>query len=237
MKVRQSNLELFRVTAMMGIVAWHALWYSGLATRAYAGPWNWSNAVLLVLGAWGKTGINCFVLITGYFMCQKKLTLGRFLKVIGLTEFYAFAVFGAALLLGWQAFTWQGVYKTACLFIEGINGSFVPSYIGLLALVPILNVGIARMGEKMLAVASGVLLFVFCVLPSIGVNASLGEIPWFVTLYLVAALVKKVEGFYKRKWGVWLGMMLVAAIVSMAFGAGLNSRMPNRNMIYYWGIS
>lgn len=234
MRIRNSNFELFRIVAMMGVVAWHALWYSGLATRAYADPWDWSNALLLVLGAWGKTGINCFILITGYFMCQRKLTLGRFLKVIGLTEFYAFVVFGVVLLLGWQTFTGQGVCKTACLFIEGINGSFVPSYIVLLVLIPLLNAAIERMCLKVHAVTTGVLLFVLCILPSVGVGIRLGEIPWFVTLYLVAAWVRRDEGFYGRRWGIWLGMTLVAAISSMAVGAWLNPRMPGRNMIYYW---
>ena len=241
MKLRDSNFELFRIVAMMGIIAWHALWYSGLATRAYADPWNWSNALLLVLGAWGKTGINCFVLITGYFMCQRKLTIGRFLKVIGLTEFYAFLVLGLSVALGWQQFSWKGIGETARLFISGINESFVSSYIGLLALVPILNAGIARMSVKMLTGVSGVLLLAFCVLPSIGVKISLGEIPWFVTLYFIAALVRREE--LKNlpvgvraiwKWGFGLVLVLVGAIASMALGAGLNPRMPGRNMIYYW---
>lgn len=104
MRSRQSNLELFRVVAMMGIVAYHAALYSGLAVRAYADPWCWSNAILLFLGAWGKTGINCFVLITGYFMCERKLTLSRILKVVGLTEFYAFAIWGVSLFGGWQQY-------------------------------------------------------------------------------------------------------------------------------------
>ena len=110
---RQSNIELFRIVAMVGIVAYHAAWYSGLATRAYADPWKWDNALLLVLGAWGKTGINCFVLITGYFMCQRRLTAGRFLKVIGMTEFYAFVVLGAACVFGAEQITLVVVTTTS----------------------------------------------------------------------------------------------------------------------------
>lgn len=33
-----------------------------------------------LFGMWGKTGINCFVLITGYFMCKSQITLRKFLK-------------------------------------------------------------------------------------------------------------------------------------------------------------
>lgn len=241
MKLRQSNFEVFRIVAMMGIVAYHAAWYSGLATRAYENPWDGYNVLLLVLGAWGKTGINCFILITGYFMCESKLALGRFLKVIGITEFYAFFVLGVTCFLGWQEFGWEAIREASFQFWNGINGSFVPSYIALLALVPVLNKAIIGLSGRSHALLVIVLLFVFCVLPSVGVRSSLGEIPWFVTLYLVAALIRRREkverqegGRSLRMWSGGLAIVLSAAVASMFFGVWLNPRMPGRNMIYWW---
>ena len=41
------------------------------------------------LFGWGrKTGINCFVLITGYFMCQSQASMRKFLKLVLEVEFY-----------------------------------------------------------------------------------------------------------------------------------------------------
>lgn len=30
---------------------------------------SWVNQFYLIFGMWGKIGINCFALITGYYMC------------------------------------------------------------------------------------------------------------------------------------------------------------------------
>ena len=43
---------------------------------------------LLILGAWGKTCINSFVLITGYFMCKSNITLKKFIKLLFTVMFY-----------------------------------------------------------------------------------------------------------------------------------------------------
>ena len=65
---RSSNLELYRIVCMLMIVAHHYVVNSGLASKG--GPF-WSDFTsgnsffLLLFGAWGKTGINCFLMITG----------------------------------------------------------------------------------------------------------------------------------------------------------------------------
>lgn len=66
---RQSNIELFCIIVMLGIVAHHFVVNSGLLDLMLP-TLEYSNDVYLWLfGMWGKVGINCFVLITGYFMC------------------------------------------------------------------------------------------------------------------------------------------------------------------------
>ncbi len=58
---------------MLLIVAHHYVVNSGLTldtSPSYQNPMDVKSLFLLVFGAWGKVGINCFVLITGYFMCK-----------------------------------------------------------------------------------------------------------------------------------------------------------------------
>ena len=43
---------------------------------------------MLLFGAWGKTGINYFVLITSYFMCQSKIKWEKLLKLYIQIAFY-----------------------------------------------------------------------------------------------------------------------------------------------------
>lgn len=81
-QVRKSNLELFRIITMLFIIAHHYVVNSGLSSLdgpIYSNPFSLKSIFLLLFGAWGKTGINCFVLITGYFMCKSKITSKKIL--------------------------------------------------------------------------------------------------------------------------------------------------------------
>ena len=68
--VRSSNIELFRILSMLMIVAHHYVVNSGLMNCIDAqSTLRFQDYFLLLFGWGGKTGINCFVLITGCFMC------------------------------------------------------------------------------------------------------------------------------------------------------------------------
>ena len=88
---RESNIELFRIIVMLLIVAHHFVVNSGLTSATgpiYNSSLNWRTVLLLIMGAWGKIGINCFVLITGYFMCKASITVQKFCKLLSEVMFY-----------------------------------------------------------------------------------------------------------------------------------------------------
>ena len=63
---RSSNIELFRILSMLMIVAHHYVVSSGISTILDAkSVMEIKDYFLLLFGWGGKTGINCFVLITG----------------------------------------------------------------------------------------------------------------------------------------------------------------------------
>ena len=67
---------------MFAIVAHHYVVNSGLMTSINEGNALATNSLFLLLfGCWGKISINCFVLITGYFMCKSNITPRKFLKL------------------------------------------------------------------------------------------------------------------------------------------------------------
>lgn len=73
---RDSNIELYRIVTMILIVAHHYVVNSGLTSLngpLSACPTSFHSLLLLIIGAFGKTGINCFVFITGYFMCKSNI--------------------------------------------------------------------------------------------------------------------------------------------------------------------
>ena len=91
---RNSNIELFRIITMLVIIAHHYVVNSGIADILFSNSsMGVKNIFYLIFGCGGKTGINCFVLITGYFMCKSKITLRKFLKLFCEAEFYSFVIF------------------------------------------------------------------------------------------------------------------------------------------------
>ena len=93
---RDSNLELFRIIAMIAIIAHHYVVNSGLIE--FGGPietnqFCFKSIFYCIFGAWGKIGINCFVLITGYFMCKSHITSKKFLKLLIQIYFYKIIIY------------------------------------------------------------------------------------------------------------------------------------------------
>lgn len=81
-KTRNSNLELYRIIVMILIVAHHYVVNSGLMDELVKDPLSSKSLFFYLFGMWGKTGINCFVMITGYFMCKSHITIRKFLKLL-----------------------------------------------------------------------------------------------------------------------------------------------------------
>lgn len=99
-KERNSNLELYRIIVMLLIVAHHYVVNSGLIQVLENEPLDVPSCVMLVFGAWGKTGINCFVLITGYFMCRSRFTWDKLLKLYMQILFYTVIIYGVFCVTG-----------------------------------------------------------------------------------------------------------------------------------------
>ena len=74
-KVRSSNLELYRIVMMLSIVANHYTHY--VKDFMIDMPFTGNSLFLFSFGMWGKIGIDCFVLITGYFMCKSNISLRK----------------------------------------------------------------------------------------------------------------------------------------------------------------
>lgn len=105
-KIRESNLELFRIITMLFIIANHYVVNSGLTKSIiFIDPFSWKSLFIMIIGAWGKTGINCFVLITGYFMCCSTISAKKFFKVFFTVLFYNTVILCIFSITGYQSYT------------------------------------------------------------------------------------------------------------------------------------
>lgn len=114
-----SNLELFRILSMLVIVAHHYVVNSGLLECIDAQTKLQLKDYFSLLFGWGgKTGINCFVLITGYFMCTSHITKQKFCKLLGEYYFYTIGIWAVFLLTGYEAFSVKDLLQVLFPFFQ-----------------------------------------------------------------------------------------------------------------------
>lgn len=123
-KKRCSNIELYRIIVMLMIVAHHYVVNSGLMQVMGQQPMSSPSMFYYLFGMWGKTGINCFVLITGYFMCKSDISLRKFLKLLLEIMFYKIVIDSIFLLSGYQDFSLK-VLKHALWPIGSVSNDYL----------------------------------------------------------------------------------------------------------------
>lgn len=94
-KQRNSNLELMRILLMLGMIAHHYVVNSGVEALYDLSSFSWDVWFLQIFGMFGKTGINCFTLLTGYFMVKSNITLKKFLKLYLEVKFLLYRMLSA----------------------------------------------------------------------------------------------------------------------------------------------
>lgn len=153
---RSSNLELYRIICMLMIVAHHYVVSSGLTSAD--GPLKTdclaSNSVFLWLfGAWGKTGINCFVMITGYFMCTNQITMRKFLKLLSEIYLYKLLLFSLFLVAGYESFDLLRIFKLLMPF-WGLHDDFVGGFLMFYLTIPFLSILVRNLSKKTTSMAA-----------------------------------------------------------------------------------
>lgn len=206
---------------MLFIVAHHYVVNSGLTAMdgpMMAEPDNVKTIYLWSFGMWGKVGINCFMMITGYFMCKSAITFEKFLKLILQIYLYRFVIYAIFLVAGYEVVTVPRLVK---LFIPiwGLNSNFTSCFIIFWLTIPFWNILVQNMTKQQHTLLLVLLLGCYTVLGSVpGFIISFNYVTWFGVIYLIASYIRLYPHpcFFKKKlWG-WLTVSsILLALVSM----------------------
>lgn len=171
-----------------------------------------------MFGMWGKTGINCFLMITGYFMCKSNITLKKFLKLVLEIYLYKFIFFGIFAVAGYETFSLSRIAKLIMPF-WGFHNDFVGCFLVFYLTIPFWNILIQNMNKKQHELLLILLLGMYSVLGSIPkFNISFNYVTWFGVVYLVASYIRLYPNkiFENRKiWGYTSIGLILLAILSM----------------------
>ena len=224
--VRSSNIELFRILSMLMIVAHHYVVNSDLINCIDAQKsLHLQDYFLLLFGWGGKTGINCFVLITGYFMCTSNITKKKFFKLLGERYFYAVTIWCLFFFTGYAAFSVKGFLKMVFPFFT-VADNFTSCFLLFYLLILFLNKLIHALTENEHFMLMAWCIGIYVFLPSFAkANVVFNYVTWFSILYVIASYIR----LYPKEWfgdvkttGSIAGVSLLLSWASVAVLAALS---------------
>ncbi len=200
---------------MLLIVAHHYVVNSGLLGVMANEPLSAKSLYLYLLGMWGKTGINCFVLITGYFMCRSHITLRKFLKLLLEVMFYNIVIWAIFVATGYETFSLRLMFKEL-LPITSVASDFTSSFLLFYLLIPFLNVLVSHLDRKMHCRLVLLCLFTYTVMGSIPkIHVAIEYVTWFSVLFVISSYIRFYGLLPRLRNSQWGWLTLLSIILSM----------------------
>ena len=207
-KKRDANFELLRIIAMFMIITLHYNLHSN-ALLELGVPATKVQLFATLLESFAITGLNVYVLLSGYFMSRSNVRPSRLLSLIAQVYFYTIVISLAMIIVGtYVVHSGNSVFKMGqYLFpISSEHYWFVTAYIIMYVLSPIMNAAVNTLSRKQLKWSIIGLLVWFCfiksIVPVMFVTDNYGyDFGWFICLYLIAAYIRKYDVvlFYNAK--------------------------------------
>lgn len=97
MRERNSTIEMLRIFAMILVVMSHCAVHGGVVSNE-AKISNW-----FYIG--GEIGVAIFILISGYFMVDEKVSMKKMLRIIGEVWFYTVTIMFIYVFVGGNSIT------------------------------------------------------------------------------------------------------------------------------------
>ncbi len=209
---RNCSLDLLRVVSMIMIVMSHCIGHDIIPENM---PTYNEFLISNVFSSLLLVHVNCFVLVSGYFLCTSEFRLSKWLKLWGTMFFWSVLLFGIMCLSGNAAFSVNELVKTVMPFTQQ-RYWFITTYLLMYMLIPVCNKAIAGMSKKQHLIALISFFGVFILLQNIIVwreftSMNSRDPIFFLFLYFVAAYVRKYP--FKRKYPWFLGYMLYVLLI------------------------
>lgn len=208
---REVNFELLRVLAMFFIVTWHFIVHGIMHVLTSAAPpicqinsfhsiFNW--IIVEYIACLTAVGVNCYVLISGYFLVKSNFKLNKVVKIWSQTFFYSAGIYVILICAGVISFDIKKLAESI-LVIRANSYWFVTQYIALLVLSPFLSKLALSLTKQRFQLLLLILFFINVSLsfgfPYGDIYSSPANISWFVFLFYIAAYIRLFNPSTQRK--------------------------------------
>ena len=206
---RQINLEILRILCMLFIVVGHIGGRSGIESSSFA---------TIALHA-----VNCFVLISGYFLITSKFKIERVLRVILETIFYTFTITLILYLFG-KANLYD-IAKSAMPFAPTkFSYWFVNKYLAVILLSPFICKICATISKRQYQILLATLLLIgsslLTVFPFGELFGNSFSLLWMITVFITGGYLR----LYAPEFNCWgtatLGLLILYNICNI-YGQGV----------------
>lgn len=191
---RNNNIEILRIISMLSIVMHHYAVHGGFTLDPNMISVN--KVIVQFLSAGGKLGVDCFVLITGYFTVKSKFKFEKLLKLLFIIFTYSATIYIIALMTGYIDFSIKQAIES---FFPVIFNQywFATSYVLLYVFSPYINSLINSLDRRSHLNLILLLVTIWSIIPTIlTANLDFSSIGWFITLYIIAAYIR----LYPNYW-------------------------------------
>lgn len=217
---RTSNLELYRCILMLLIVSSHWGVQTNLVEIAHEHQLTANSNFYYLINMWGKSSINGFLMITGYFMCTSKITLRKFLRLYLQVIFYSVSIHLAFCFWGDQSFSVKEWILLLFPFREIESDNFVHAFMVWWLFIPFLNRLIENLSKSEHFNVVVLCLIVFTVLPMLPhsiYRININPICWYSVVYLIAAFVRKYPHsiINSTSCSFWGGVSLTCIVIDI----------------------
>lgn len=204
MEERKSNFELLRVLSILLIVSYHYVFHGGLEFQGI----TVNKIINDIFYMFGELGVNCFILISSYFLINGTFKKKKLISLLLEVEFYWVLTNIIRIQVGAldsnevkSIFHW--------IFPVALNRYwFITAYILLYLLVPYINKFIHALTRDELKKLILILMFIFSVIPTC--------LSWIYTYIYFEDFV-----FFNR--GIWMLVMYFVGAYIRLYGIHLNS--------------
>lgn len=195
---RQANFELLRIVAMFMIISLHYLVKGGVATPfPFAAKENPIGVLAWLIEAFCIVAVNCYVLISGYFLVESAWKPGRAVSLVLQVLFYSLLIPVFLLLAGEVSVGDLGVYDWIGFVIPlGTEHYwFATAYLVMYLFAPFMAAGIKKMKKRELQILLALLLVFFSlektILPMNLATDRYGyDFGWFLCLFVAAGYIR-----------------------------------------------
>ena len=215
---------------MLLIVAHHYVVNSGLVEYFDPATDMFHYTYYSIFGMWGKTAINGFVMITGYYMCLSNITKFKFFKLLLEVEFYNLTINLLFILTGKYHYSFVDFLLSLIPGGIDIAHGFVICFLIFYLCIPIFNKILHR------CTCLQHLCFMLCALVLYYLiewiypgHIYTGYLTWFPIIYLIASYLRKIQlGGSATLWG---GITVCFLSIAIAFTIFMPT---GRDMPFYY---